>query len=206
MTPIANAVNTLATRPPGSPLPVDEAMSLLGFVGHTLMPVLPQLAPAATRPELREVLERLAQATAAALEQLRPGQAPVATLVDTLKAGDAPSRLSAAQALAERGPESEEAAGVLLQAALNDADPVVRLQAAVALFRIDGRVQVVLPLLVRALSDPSDAVCWYAADCLRQIGPPAKEAAAAVREALGRQGRVALVRRSLELALAALER
>ena len=173
---------------------------------RTLLPSLPPLIPAASRPEVRAALEGLAQSAQAALEKLRPGLAPVAALVEALQGGDAPARLSAAQSLAERGPQCEEAAGALLQTALNDADPVVRLQSAVAMYRIDGRAQVVLPLLVRALSDPSDAVCWYAADCLRQIGPAAKEAAGAVREALDHQDQVALVRRSLELALSALER
>ena len=203
---LPTADNKLAHWTPGSALPLDEVFALLAYLSRTLLPALPPLAPAASRPEVRVALESLVLAAQAALEKMRPGQATVAALVEALQGGDAPARLSAAQSLAERGPEGEDAAGALLQAALNDGDPVVRLQSGVALYRIDGRAQVVLPLLLRALADPSDAVCWYAADCLRQIGPAAKEAAGAVREALEKQDRVALVRRSLELALAALER
>lgn len=207
MTPSKSAVwKTLSAWDPSSPVPVEETLNLLSFVGETLLPALAQSAPGASRPDLRSVLDDLHTATQSALQQLRPGQTPVATLMESLASPDALTRLSAAQALAESGADSEDAAGVLLQTALHDADPVVRLQAAVALYRIDGRVKVVLPLLVRALQDSSDAVCWYAADCLRQIGSPANEAASAVREALKGPERVALVRRSLELALAALEK
>lgn len=204
--PTAAAVSLLATWKPGSPLPIADAISLCRSVSRDVVPALLQQTPADARPELRAALEALEHTVLDAIEKLRPGQTTVADLVAGLGSADAPTRMSAAQTLAERGPASEEAAGPLLQTALNDADPVVRLQAAVALYRIDGRVKTVLPLLLRALKDPSDAVCWFAADCLRQIGPVAKEAVPAIRAALAGEGRVALVRRSLELAMQSLTR
>jgi len=204
MTQSLPALTKLSIWAPGTPVPIEEVLALLGFVGQTLVPSLSEQN--SHRPELRTVLDDLSEATRVAQEHLRPGRASITALMEALRSGDAPTRLSAAQSLSERGGESDEAAGILFQTALHDTDAVVRLQAAVALFRIDGRVNVVLPLLVRALSDTSDAVCWYAADCLRQIGQAAKDAAPAVRESLQRQDRVALVRRSLELALAAIAR
>jgi HEAT repeat protein len=91
--------------------------------------------------------------------------------------------------------------GALLEASLHDADPAVRLAAAVALARIDRREKAVIPLLVRALKEGDDARRWIAADCLAEIGPAAQEAVPVLEELLNDPARPPLVRHSFEVAL-----
>lgn len=126
------------------------------------------------------------------------------SIVDLMQALGDPSvlvRYSAAQALGERGTESTPAVGALLRTALRDEDRVVRLQAAIALYKIDGREQMVVPLLVKALRGPDEVCRWMAADCLREIGPAAQAAVPALLDGLRAESRLSLLRCGLELAL-----
>ena len=59
----------------------------------------------------------------------------------------------------------------------------------------------VVPALARALGDANELVCWIAADCLGQIGPAAREAVPALRQALRRDFRLSLIRTGVLLAL-----
>ena len=127
--------------------------------------------------------------------------AAVRGLLDSLQSPEAPVRLSAAQGLAERGAEAIPAVGALLQVSLQDADPAVRLAAAVALARIDRREKAVVPLLIRALREGDDGRRWLAADCLAEIGPAADAAVPVLEELLKDPNRPAHVRHSFEVAL-----
>jgi HEAT repeat protein len=127
--------------------------------------------------------------------------AAVRALLDSLQSAEAPVRLSAAQALAERGADAIPAVGALLQAALRDTDPGVRLAAAVALARIDRRETIVVPLLIRALEEGDDGRRWIAADCLADIGPAADAAVPVLEELLKEPDRPPHVRHSFEVAL-----
>jgi hypothetical protein len=44
-------------------------------------------------------------------------------------------------------------------------------------------------------------ICWIAAECLGQIGPTAREAVPALRQALQREFRFAIVKTGVKLAL-----
>jgi HEAT repeat protein len=77
----------------------------------------------------------------------------------------------------------------------------VRVEAAVALWKIDRKAASVVAVLVKALDDPNELICWMAADCLGQMGPEAREAVPALQKALQRDFRVALIRTGVSLAL-----
>jgi HEAT repeat protein len=89
----------------------------------------------------------------------------------------------------------------LIHTALWDEDPAVRLEAAVALWKIDRTGPLVIPALIKALADDNELICWIAADCLGQIGSEAREAVRALQQALRRPFKMALIRRGVALAL-----
>jgi len=70
-----------------------------------------------------------------------------------------------------------------------------------ALWKIDRKGPLVVPALVRALGDANELICWIAADCLGQIGPEAREAVPALRQALRRDFRISLIKAGVNLAL-----
>jgi HEAT repeat protein len=77
----------------------------------------------------------------------------------------------------------------------------VRVEAAVALWKIDRKGAVVIPALIKALGDDNEMLCWIAADCLGQMGPEAREAVPALRQALLRPFKISLIRKGVTLAL-----
>jgi HEAT repeat protein len=167
--------------------------------------------PASVRAALKQtslwdddetVRTRAAEALAAVGESSGP---TVADLIAALNDANAPIRFSAAQALGERGAESQAAVGVLLQKALRDPDGGVRLEAAMALYKIDRREEKILPMLIKALQDPDEVRRWIAADCLGEIGPAARDALPALRELLQQDFKSPLIRASVSLALDKIE-
>ncbi|MFA6543508.1 MAG: sulfatase-like hydrolase/transferase, partial [Limisphaerales bacterium] len=70
-----------------------------------------------------------------------------------------------------------------LRAALQDASPVVRVEAAAALAQ-HGEAAIALPALTAALNDPSHEVVLHAARALELLGPAAQPAHDAMRAAL----------------------
>jgi HEAT repeat protein len=73
------------------------------------------------------------------------------------------------------------------------------------LYKIDRQADKILPMLIKALQDADEVRRWIAADCLGEIGPAAREAIPALREALQKEFRSTLVRTSVELALQKIE-
>ena len=139
---------------------------------------------------------------------LRSGPQPateVAALVDALHSAIDIVRFHAAIALGDLGPAGRPAVPGLIHAALWDADPAVRVEAAMALWKIDRKGPLVVPALVRALGDANELICWIAADCLGQIGPEAREAVPALRQALRRDYRLSIVKTGVRLALERLD-
>src|SRR5262249_29781765 len=111
-------------------------------------------------------------------------------------------RFHAAVALGDRGRAARPAVGALTHAALWDEDPAVRVGAALALWKIDpNKAPMVLSALREAPGEASELVCWMAADALGQIGPAAREALPALRQALRRPFKMSLVARGVALAL-----
>jgi HEAT repeat protein len=89
----------------------------------------------------------------------------------------------------------------LIHAALWDEDPAVRVEAAMALWKIDRKGPLVIPALIKALADDNELICWIAADYLGQIGPEARQAVPALQHALRRPFKMALIRKGVALAL-----
>jgi HEAT repeat protein len=71
-----------------------------------------------------------------------------------------------------------------LARALKDEEPYVRVKSAGALYKIDRRVDVVVPILVRGLKDECLARRRGAAEALKEMGPDAKAAVTALAEAV----------------------
>jgi HEAT repeat protein len=110
-------------------------------------------------------------------------------------------RFHAAAALGNLGRAARSAVPALIHTSLWDEDHAVRVEAAVALWKIDRKGPLVIPALTKALADDNELICWMAADALGQIGPEAREAVPALRRALQRDFRISLVRTGVILAL-----
>ena len=111
-------------------------------------------------------------------------------------------RFHAAVALGVLGRDARPAVSPLIHTALWDEDPAVRVEAAVALWKIDrNKGPLVIPALIKALANDNELICWIAADYLGQIGPEAREAVPALRQALRRPFKIGLIRKGVALAL-----
>jgi HEAT repeat protein len=94
----------------------------------------------------------------------------------------------------------------LIHACLWDEEPAVLVGAAMALWKIDDhRDRLFLHVLTEALGDANELICWVAAEWLGQMGPAAREAVPALRQALRRGYRFSLVTTSVRLALARID-
>src|SRR5262249_4600638 len=125
----------------------------------------------------------------------------VAALVDALHADVDVVRFHAAIALGDLGPGGRAAVPALIHASLWDEEPAVRVGAAWALWKIDRKGALVLHVLVSALGEANELICWVAAECLGQMGPAAREAVPALLRALHRDFRLSLIRTGVRLAL-----
>jgi HEAT repeat protein len=168
----------------------DQALALLGALRGVLRDTAYWDEETGVRVEAVQTLIRLGP-------QLR-SQLPA--LVESLNDEFASVRRSAAHDLGEMGAEAHPAAAYL-QAALRDPDVGVRVEAAVALWRAERQGRPVVPVLAEALAEDDEILRWLAADCLGDIGPAAREAVPDLLAALRGEIRLALVRKSLELAL-----
>ncbi len=125
----------------------------------------------------------------------------VAGLIDSLQDDVEVVRFHAAIALGDLGCEARSAVPALTHAALWDENPAVRVEAAVALWKIDRKGPLVIPALIKALANNNEFICWMAADCLGQIGPQARQAVPALQQALQRPFKITLIRKGVALAL-----
>jgi HEAT repeat protein len=101
--------------------------------------------------------------------------------IEMLKKGNAKQRISAAEALGQRGAirsaDVKDAVGPLRELLKNDKDAKVRQAAAEALGNIGRELDQTIPALVEAMkSDKADAVKLAAIKALGQIGPEARSA------------------------------
>ena len=84
---------------------------------------------------------------------------------------------------------------------MHDDDLSVRLQSAWALWKIDSRDRITVPVLVKVLGEGDEFQRWMAADFLGEIGKDAADALPALRYALVLPTRAALIRKGIELAI-----
>jgi hypothetical protein len=127
--------------------------------------------------------------------------ARIATLVDALRSKVDIVRFQAVISLGDLGPDGRSASAALIHTSLWDQDPAVRVEAAMALWKIDRKLPLVLHVLVKALDDTNELICWIAAERLGQLGLAARETAPALRRALKRDFNIGLVNKAILLAL-----
>jgi HEAT repeat protein len=107
--------------------------------------------------------------------------------VQALKSPDTKTRRHAAFALGVLGPEGRGTVSGLIAALDDDKDPLVRINAALALYKFGPGAREALPAIIRALRDEVDLVRMDAAMSLARLGPDAREAVPALIEALPRK-------------------
>jgi HEAT repeat protein len=182
----------------------SRAAMVLGKVGGQAQWALAGLRAALRETALLEADEEVrATAVHAVLQagpQAREG-GELGALVDSLLDELAVVRFHAAIALGDLGRQALPALATLIQVHLWDEHPAVRLEAGVALWKIDHRGALILPNLIKALSDDDEIICWMAADSLARIGPEANAAVPALRQAAQRTFKIGLVKTGVALAL-----
>lgn len=127
--------------------------------------------------------------------------AQIAALVDALLSKVDIVRFHAVISLGDLGSDGRSASPALIDTSFWDPDPAVRVEAAMALWKIDRKLPLVLQVLIKALDDANELICWIAAERLAQLGSVAGEAIPALRQALRRDFRISLVKKALLLAL-----
>jgi len=179
---------------------VLAALATLGGQAHRVLPVL---RAALKETALKDDDEAVRTQAAHALLQVGPEpDSEIAGLTDSLQNELAVLRFHAAVALGDLGREALPAVPLLIHTALWDEDAAVRMEAAMALWKIDRtKAPLVIAALIKALADDNELICWIAADCLGQIGPEARKAVPALRQALERHFKIGLVRKGVALAL-----
>jgi HEAT repeat protein len=186
-----------------SPAVRRRAAEALGDLAGEMRRVLPAVRSALKESALRDADELVRVRAAQSL--LRAGPQPateVAALADALESDVDLVRFHAAVALGDLGAGGRLAVPALIHACLRDGEPAVRVEAAMALWKIDDqKAPLTVRILVEALADPSEMICWVATECLGQMGPAAAAAAPALRRALRRPFRLALVKEGVRLAL-----
>jgi HEAT repeat protein len=177
-------------------------LTALGTFGGQARQALPVLRAALKETALKDDDECVRTHAARAL--LRVGPEPdseVAALADSLRNELEIVRFHAAMALGQLGRAARPAIPALIGAASWDRNLGVRVGAALALWKIDGKDPLVVSVLSEALAGDDELVCWMAADALAQIGPGARAAAPALGRALEREFKLSLVKAGLILAL-----
>jgi HEAT repeat protein len=179
-----------------------RAVTALGDVGEESRRVLPALRAALREAAQYDGDEGVRAEAVQAL--LRAGPQPateVAAFVDALHSAVDVVRFHAASALGNLGPAAQSAVASLIHAGLWDEDPAVRVEAAMALWKIDHKGPLVLHVLIKALDDTNELICWIAAERLGELGPEAREAIPALRQALQRDFKASLIKTGIRLAL-----
>ena len=179
-----------------------QTAATLGEFGSRLLLLVPGLRAALRAAVLTATDPDVRSAASQALVQIGPhARSPIPVLIDNLKDELPAIRFNSASALGEAGAEARPAIAALTAAALYDPVRRVRVEAAVAIWRIDRRHHRVVPVLSEALTDPDEIVRWIAADCLGDVGADAQEAAPALREALKLPYKTRLIRMGVAMAL-----
>ena len=178
----------------------------LGDFGSRIIAIVPVLRSALRSTVLTADDPEVRAAASEALVQIGPhARSPLPVLIDNLKDELPTIRLTSANALAEMGASARDAMPALTAAAFNDPVVRVRVEAAVAIWRIDHRSQRVVPVLIDALRESDEIVRWIAADCLGDIGLDARDAIPALNEALNLSYKTRLIRLGVATAIERIE-
>jgi HEAT repeat protein len=173
-----------------------RAVASLGDLGGEARRVLPVLRAALSDAAHNDGDDGVRAEAVRAL--LRAGPQPateVGALVNALQSDLDLVRFHAAFALGDYGPAGRPGVPALIHASQWDEDAAVRIEAAMALWKIDpDKAPLVVHVLIRALDDANELICWIAAECLGQMGPAAREAVPALRQALRRNFRISLIK------------
>jgi HEAT repeat protein len=179
-----------------------RVVSALGDLAGEIRRVLPAIRAALGEAALHDGDDGVRAQAVHALLQAGPQPATaVGGLVDALHSELDVVRFHAAIALGDLGTGGRPTVPDLIHASLWDEDPAVRVGAAMALWKIDQKGPLAIYVLTDALRHPNELICWVAAEYLGQMGPAAGPAVPALREALRRDFRLALVRTGVRLAL-----
>jgi HEAT repeat protein len=179
-----------------------RVVAALGNVGGEVRRVVPAIRAALMEAALNEQDDAVRAEAVRGLLQAGPQPATeVGALVDALHGDVDVVRFHAAIALGDLGPAGRPALPALIHASLWDDEPAVRVGAAMALWKIDRKGPLVLYVLIKALDNANELICWIAVECLGQIGPAAREAVPALRRALERDFRLSLIKTAVILAL-----
>jgi HEAT repeat protein len=179
-----------------------RAITALGDLGEVLRQALPTLRAALREAALHDGDDEVRTEAVRAL--LRAGPQPateVAAFVDALQSEVDIERFHAAISLGDLGSDGRPAIAALIHTSLWDEEPAVRVEAAMSLWKIDRKLPLVLHVLVKALEDSNELICWIAAERLGQLGSAAQEAIPALRLTLQRDFRVSLIKKAVLLAL-----
>jgi HEAT repeat protein len=183
-----------------------KAIKALGDLGAVIRHVLPALRAALRDAALHDGDDGVRNEAVQALLRVGPQPATeVAALVDALHSEVDIERFHAAISLGDLGADGRPATAALIHTSLWDEEPAVRVEAAMSLWKIDRKLPLVLHVLSKALEDPNELICWIAAERLGQLGPLAREAMPALRQALKRDFKVSLIRKAVLLALESLD-
>jgi HEAT repeat protein len=184
-----------------------QAATALGDVVGAARRALPAIRAALKEAALNDADDRVRDEAVRAL--LTGGPEPetaVAGLIDALHSEIDLVRFHAAVILGGSGPAGEPAVPALIHASLWDVEEAVRVAAAMALWKLDANSALALDVLVKALEDKNELLCWIAAEYLGQIGPEAAEAVPALRRVLNREFKIPLIKAAVMLALERIER
>jgi HEAT repeat protein len=179
-----------------------RAVAALGDLGAEIRRVLPALRRALSEAARTEGDDRVRAEAVRALLGTGPQPATeVGPLVDALHSSLDVVRFHAAVALGDLGAAARPAVPDLIRAACWDEDSAVRVEAAVALWRIEQKGTLAVQVLIDVLEDANEMTCWIAAEHLGRMGPEARDAIPALRRALGRDFRISLIKTGVMLAL-----
>ncbi|HTU17396.1 MAG TPA: HEAT repeat domain-containing protein, partial [Gemmataceae bacterium] len=179
-----------------------RAVTALGDIAEEVRRLLPMIQTALKEAALNDGEDRVRAEAARALLRAGPqSDTPIAALVDALHSEVDVVRFHAAISLGDLGSDGRPAAADLIHTSFWDDDPAVRVEAATALWKIDRKLPLVLHVLVKALEDANELICWIAAERLAQLGSAAHEAIPALQHALQRDFRVSLIKKAVLLAL-----
>ena len=138
------------------------------------------------RPTLWMAASLVLGGGAAGIDEPRDASESTGRLIEELERGDRSSRVEAAKGLGAMAGAAGAAEPALVEA-LGDPAGAVRLQASLALWRLDRSRELALPVLLSARSDPDEGVHREAEHAWKGIGPGVRAALTYARESITSQ-------------------
>lgn len=200
--PLAAAPSLVTLLKDGAPDVRTRAAAALGNIAAAARYALPAIRKALDDVARSDADEAVRSEAVRAL--LKAGPEPsteVAGFIDALHSEIDLVRFHAAVILSHAGPAGEAAIPALIHASLWDDEEAVRVAAAMALWKLEANAVLAVDVLVKALDDSNELLCWIAAEYLGQIGPAAAEAVPALQRILNRDFKLPIIKAAVMLAL-----